>query len=331
MKKHLTTIILVLLFFFGLSLLLYPRVADYWNSFHQSRAINSYIERVSKIDNSVYDQIISSAREYNRSLGADGFRWFLTDEQREEYNSELNLDDNGVMGYITIDKINIQLPIYHGTKESVLQTSIGHIEWSSLPVGVSCWDSKARDGMYITDPTEGSHCVLSAHRGLPSARLFSDLDKLVEGDTFSLNILGETLTYQVDQIRVVVPSDLSELQIVSGKDYCSLVTCTPYGVNTHRLLVRGHRVNNPQGDIKVVSEAIQYKTVYIAPVVALPIILILLVLMMISTGRQRTHNRARSAAYDRYTDQGTITVIETDLDEIARNERLRKRRGKKDE
>jgi sortase A len=161
--------------------------------------------------------------------------------------------------------------------ESILQTSIGHIEGTSFPVGAYSYDyEKGR----VTDPSDGSHCVLSGHRGLPSAKLFSDLDKLVEGDTFNLNILGETYTYQVDQIRVVLPTDLSEIQIVEGKDYCTLVTCTPYGINTHRLLVRGHRVDNPQGDVAVVADAMIIDSVYVAPFIAAPIILILILIVL---------------------------------------------------
>ena len=262
-KSKLGDLILVLLLLIGLSLLLYPSFSDYWNSFHQTRAIVSYIERVANIDNTEYDAILASAREYNRALDNGEFRWFLTDEEKEVYNSELNVEDNGSMGYITIDKLHTLLPIYHGTNESVLQTAIGHIEWTSLPVG-----------------GEGTHTVLSGHRGLPSARLFTDLDRMVLGDKFILSVLNEVLTYEVDQIRVVEPMDLTELQIVPGKDYCTLVTCTPYGINTHRLLVRGRRVETEiaAAQVRIISEARQIDPEKVAPVIAFPILLILLLL-----------------------------------------------------
>ena len=270
--SRLSNVILVLVLLAGVILLAYPSFSDYWNSFHQSRAIMSYMENVGKMDTAEYEKIIQSAREYNQRRSSAEFRWFLPEEEIEAYERELNFNANGAMGYITIEKIHVQLPIYHGTSESVLQTSIGHLDWTSLPVG-----------------GEGTHCALSGHRGLPSAKLFSDLDKLTEGDVFSLSILNETLTYQVDQIRVVEPTDLADLQIVDGKDYCTLVTCTPYGINTHRLLVRGHRVANPQGDAKVVSDAMQIETVYVIPFVGVPILLLLLIMMLISTGRRGRH------------------------------------------
>ena len=279
-RINLGNIILVLILLTGMALLLYPSLSDYWNSFHQSRAIMTYMESVGKMDTSQYDSIMASARRYNAALDTGEFRWFLTEEEKAVYNAELNPDDGGPMGYITIDKINVQLPIYHGISEAVLQTSIGHLEWTSLPVG-----------------GEGTHCAFSGHRGLPSAKLFSDLDKLTEGDVFQLSVLNETLTYQIDQIRVVEPTDLTELQIVPGKDYCTLVTCTPYGVNSHRLLVRGHRVANPQGEAKVVSDAMQIDRVYVVPFIGVPILLVLLLMMLLTTGR---HARRRDSYAEIY-------------------------------
>ena len=273
-------IILVLMLLAGMFLLLYPSFSDYWNSFHQSRAISSYIEHVTKIDTSAYEGILASARKYNAGLNTGKFRWFLSDEEKEDYESELSLDESGAMGFLTIDKINVQLPIYHGTNEAILQTAIGHIEWSSLPVG-----------------GESTHAVFSGHRGLPSARLFTDLDKLNETDIFQLSVLNETLTYQIDQIRVVEPTDLTELQIVPGKDYCTLVTCTPYGINSHRLLVRGHRVANPQGDAKVVADAMQIDRIYVVPFIGVPILLVLLLMMLFTTGR---HARRRDSYAEIY-------------------------------
>ena len=262
-KSNITDIILILLLLAGLSLLLYPSFSDYWNSFHQSRAISSYVERVAQIDNAAYDEILASARRYNAALDTGQFRWFLRDEEKEIYNAELDVEGNGSMGYITIDKLHVQLPIYHGTSEMVLQSAIGHLEWTSLPVG-----------------GEGTHAVLSGHRGLPSARLFTDLDKLVLGDRFILSVLNEVLTYEVDQIRVVEPEDLTELQIVPGKDYCTLVTCTPYGINTHRLLVRGHRVETEvaAAQVRVIAEARQIDPEKVAPIIAFPMLVILFLL-----------------------------------------------------
>ena len=262
-QSHLGDIILILMLFIGLALLLYPSFSDYWNSFHQTRVIGSYIERVAHIDNTSYDEILSSAQRYNENLKSGGFRWFLADEEKEAYEAELNINDFGQMGYITIDKINTLLPVYHGTNESVLQSAIGHIEWSSLPVG-----------------GEGTHTVLSGHRGLPSARLFTDLDKMKVGDGFILSVLNEVLTYEVDQIRIVEPTDLSELQIVPGKDYCTLVTCTPYGINSHRLLIRGHRVETQisAAQVRVIAEARQIDPEKVAPIIGFPILVIMFLL-----------------------------------------------------
>ena len=186
-----------------------------------------------------------------------------------EYENLLNFTNSGNMGYIDIPKINIKLPVYHGISDEVLQTSIGHLPETSLPVG-----------------GESSHCVLSGHRGLPSAKLFSELDKLVEGDVFTLSILNETYSYEVDRIRVVLPADLSELKIIPGQDLCTLVTCTPYGVNTHRLLVRGHRVANAQGEAKVVADALQLEAAFVAPFIMAPMILILLLLLFVQPGKK---------------------------------------------
>ena len=279
-----STLILFGVFLIGLLIFLYPSIADYWNSFHQTRAIMSYSETVSKMSSEDYEKEIHEALNYNAELAKEGINWNMSDSDIEVYNDVLNFTGNGNMGYIKIDKIKVMLPIYHGMSESVLQTSIGHIEGTSFPVGAYSYDyEKGR----VTDPSDGSHCVLSGHRGLPSAKLFSDLDKLVEGDTFNLNILGETYTYQVDQIRVVLPTDLSEIQIVEGKDYCTLVTCTPYGINTHRLLVRGHRVDNPQGDVAVVADAMIIDSVYVAPFIAAPIILILVLIVLLGNRKPK--------------------------------------------
>ena len=276
LKKNGLTVILLVVLLAGLGLLLYPSFSDYWNSFHQSRAIASYAESVADMSREKYDEIIARAEAYNRELSKTGIKWILNDEEKENYNQQLAISDSSVMGYIDIPKIDIKLPIYHGTDESVLQIAIGHLEGTSLPVG-----------------GEGSHCVMSGHRGLPSAKLFSDLDRMAEGDTFSMTVMNRTLTYEVDQIRVVEPSDLSDLKIEKGKDYCTLVTCTPYGINTHRLLVRGHRTENPNGDAEIIADALQIEPVYIAPFLAVPVLLLLILGVLVVTGRQRSAARRK--------------------------------------
>ena len=265
-KSSFVTAILIAALLAGALLLLYPTVSDYWNSFHQSRAIASYAEQVADLDDNTYDQIWADARDYNETLDNSTSRFVMTEEQKKIYEALLNIADNGVMGYIEIPKIKCNLPIYHGTDEAVLQIAIGHVQGSSLPA----------DG-------ESTHCVLSGHRGLPSAKLFSDLDQLTEGDVFLLRVLDETLTYEVDQIRTVLPDELDDLAIEEGKEYCTLVTCTPYGINSHRLLVRGHRVENQASasTIRVTADAMQIEPLLIAPLVAVPMLLVLLVMVLI--------------------------------------------------
>ena len=277
---RLFTIILVGIMMAGIGLLAYPSLADYWNSFHQSRAVMTYAEHVADMQTDEYERFLNSAREYNSALAETGIKWGLTDEEKAAYNEELNIDGSGIMGYIKIQKIQVTLPLYHGTDEAVLQTSIGHLEGSSLPVG-----------------GEGTHCLLSGHRGLPSARLFTDLDQLREGDTFTMTVLNETLTYEVDHIWIVEPEDLSHLQIEEGKDLCTLITCTPYGINTHRLLVRGHRIENADGGAMVTADAIQIRPVFIAPFLAIPILIILLIWVLVTTSVNRRWNRDRKREY----------------------------------
>ena len=269
MKKkgnHLITILLVLIFLLGLSLLLYPAVSDYWNSKHQTRAIAVYSEEVSGLDKEQYQALWADAAAYNASLRERDNAYLLTEEQTAAYEQLLNVSGLGIMGYIEIPSIDCSLPIYHGTEESVLQIAIGHLEWSSLPVG-----------------GESTHCVLSGHRGLPSAKLFTNLDKLQEGDVFLLRVLDEVLTYEVDQILIVEPQETGALRIVEGEDYCTLVTCTPYGINTHRLLVRGHRIENaPEARlVRVTADAVQIEPLLVAPIVALPMLLLLLILLLL--------------------------------------------------
>ena len=272
MRKHLSTIVLVILLLIGLSLLLYPTVSDYWNSFHQTRAITTYAENVAALDNTIYEALWEAARAYNQELLGRNNGYILSEEQQAEYKSLLDISGQGVMGYIEIPKIDVSLPIYHGTEDPVLQVAIGHLEWSSLPVG-----------------GESTHCVLSGHRGLPSAKLFTNLDKLREGDTFLLRVLDEILTYEVDQILIVEPQDTAALEIVEGEDYCTLVTCTPYGINTHRLLVRGHRIDNIEEvkTVRVTADAVQIEPMLVAPVVAIPMLLILLILLLLPRRRKK--------------------------------------------
>lgn len=268
MKKKFSTIAIIFVLIAGLSLLLYPTISDYVNSLHQSRAISDYVEAVENLDKDTYDRIWNNAVEYNKQLLKKNNRYKMTDAERADYESQLNVSGSGIMGYVDIPEIKCTLPIYHGTDEDVLQIAAGHIDISSLPVG-----------------GKSSHCVISGHRGLPSARLFTDLNKMSEGDLFMLRILDETLTYEVDQIRIVLPNELSSIEITEGKDYCTLVTCTPYGVNTHRLLVRGHRVKNQELSKKaqVTADAMQIEPLLVAPIIAILLLLILMVALIIKS------------------------------------------------
>lgn len=270
-KKHLIDLILVTTLLVGLGLLLYPTVSDTWNKYHQSHAIANYAEQVANIDDSHYREMLLGAVEYNRKLDKNTF--VVPDEaDKKIYEETLDITGSGIMGYIEIQKIKCSLPIYHGTSDAVLQSAIGHIEGTSLPVG-----------------GESTHCVLSGHRGLPSAKLFTDLDKMEKGDKFVIRVLDETLTYEVDQILIVEPQDVSPLSIIEGEDYCTLVTCTPYGVNSHRLLVRGHRVENETESftIRVTADAIQIDTVIVAPFVAIPILIILILMVAFGGGKMK--------------------------------------------
>ena len=273
-KSVVSTVILILVFFLGLSLVLYPSVSDYWNSLHQSRAIATYAEEVSNLNTDRYEQLWAEAVDYNRPLRDRENAFLLSETQKAAYDSLLNVGGNGVMGYIEIPTIGVSLPVYHGTDEGVLQIAVGHIEWTSLPVG-----------------GESSHCVISGHRGLPSAKLFTNLDKLTEGDTFMLRVLDEVLTYEVDQILIVEPQETEPLRIEEGKDYCTLVTCTPYGINSHRLLVRGHRIDNLETSdaVRITADAIQIEPLLVAPFAALPLLAVLLVILLALPQKPKSH------------------------------------------
>lgn len=274
MRKYISTIILCITFITGLSLLLYPTVSNYWNAQHQTQAVVDYTERIEKMDDSEKLNEIGRAEDYNSMLIDNGRRFSPNKEEKENYNSILSVDDNGMMGYITIPELRLKLAIYHGVDESVLQVGIGHIEGSSLPVG-----------------GEGTHCVLSGHRGLPSAKLFTDIDKLVIGDVFMLHVYDEMLTYEIDQILIVEPEDYSALAIEEGKDYCTLITCTPYGINTHRLLVRGHRVENKVIDgTRVTSDAIKVnKYLVIAGVSLLLLVMYYLLVLIVKLYKKKRY------------------------------------------
>lgn len=274
-KKHnFTTVLLVLILLIGLSLLLYPSFSDYWNSFHQSRAIAQYAEEVANLDTEHYEALLQAAADYNATLPGRSNQYLLSDAQREQYDKLLDVSGTGVMGYIEIPGIHCSLPIYHGTSEAVLQIAVGHLEWTSLPTG-----------------GPGTHCVLSGHRGLPSAKLFTNLDKLEIGDLFMLRVLDEVLTYEIDQILIVEPQATAALKIVEGEDYCTLVTCTPYGINTHRLLVRGHRIDNLEEakTVRVTADAIQIEPLLVAPIVSIPILLLLLISLLLPKRRGKHH------------------------------------------
>ncbi len=265
-KKNISTILLFIVFFAGLSLLLYPSFADYWNSLHQSQMIADYAQVVAEIDEVDYTHIWQDALDYNAALPQKRNRYIMSDDERAEYESLLNISGSGVMGYIEIPDIKVSLPVYHGVDPAVLQIAVGHIEGSSLPVG-----------------GPSSHCVLSGHRGLPSAKLFTNLDQVELGDIFLMRILDETLTYEVDKIIIVDPDEVEALEIAEGEDLCTLVTCTPYGVNSHRLLVRGHRVENRPGykNIRVTADAMLLDPVVVAPLIAAPMIIAFVLWVMI--------------------------------------------------
>ena len=276
-----SAILLILGCVVGLSMLLYPSFADYWNSRVSMVAITDYEKTVETLDESEYEEIWQAARTYNEILyhGSGGTEYSLADH----YDECLNVSGVGLMGYVEIPKIKVMLPLYHGVSDSVLQIAAGHLEWTSLPVG-----------------GENTHCALSGHRGLLSAKLFTDLDQLREGDEFMLNILDETLTYQVDQIRIVEPEDTSDLAIEEGKDYCTLVTCTPYGINTHRMLVRGHRVETKIG-VHIVSEAVLVDQLIVASFLALPVLFALLMVVLFKKPKPQ---KPKVTYSDLFTDDG---------------------------
>lgn len=271
MKKNKSTLILILVFFVGLSVMLYPTLSDYVNQRNQSRAVANYAQSVDTMTDADYSAYFDAADAFNAQVAANENALYRPD-QLSGYYDTLDITGTGIMGYITIAKIGVELPIYHGTSDSVLQIAAGHLEGTSLPVGGA-----------------STHAVISAHRGLPSAKLFTNLDQLEVGDTFTITVLDRVLTYEVDKITIVLPTQTDNLLVADGKDYVTLMTCTPYGINTHRLLVRGRRVETPDQfkRIRVTAEALKIEPIIVAPVMALPMLLILLIGMLLSTRKRK--------------------------------------------
>lgn len=278
LKKHIFELVLYLVLFAGLCLMLYPIVSNWWNARHQTRAISEYVEMVESVSTEQQDAMLAAARAYNARLAGEDTNFLLEEDQQLEYNSLLDISGTGVMGRIRIPSINVDLPIYHTVEETVLQVGIGHIPGSSLPVG-----------------GPGTHSLLSGHRGLPSSRLFTDLNQMQVGDIFIISVLGQTMTYQVNQIRIVLPEEVDELSITPGKDYVTLITCTPYGINTHRILVRGHRIENlSDATLAIVSEARRVPAGYVTAVLAVPLLAITALVMVLFGGRSGKKGRKNS-------------------------------------
>ena len=271
MKKYISTIFLFLVLIVGLSLLLYPSFSDYWNSLHQSYAIANYDAALENLSEEDYSHLFAQAEDYNERIKQIKYPLMYHD-QVEGYYEALDVSGTGIIGYISIPMIGVELPIYHGTSEGVLQVAVGHLEGTTLPIG----------GI-------GTHAALSAHRGLPSARLFTDLDKLDVGDIFTVTVLDRLLTYEIDQILIVEPSDVEALYVVDGQDYCTLITCTPYGINSHRMLIRGHRIETAEVKAvrRVTADAVQIEPVIVAPLVAAPMLLVLLIWLLLPKRRRK--------------------------------------------
>ncbi len=281
LSRRATTILLFVLLFVGLSVLLYPTVADWWNSRTQTRAIAMYEDTVDEISAAQREQMLEEAEQYNEAIYEVGSAAAITDPDIVSgYWETLDITGTGIMGYVTIDRINVNLPIYHGTEASVLQTGAGHLQGTTLPIG-----------------GESRHCVISAHRGLPSARLFTDLDKLEVGDTFTVKVLDQTYTYEVDKISIILPDEIEYIYIEDGEDYLTLMTCTPYGINTHRLLVRGTRIDNIEG-LNITPDADQINALVVAPFIAAPMLLALLIWLLVSTRKRKKQDAAGESSQD---------------------------------
>ncbi|MBR6760426.1 MAG: class C sortase [Oscillospiraceae bacterium] len=275
MKKHRSNIILICIFLVGLSVMLYPSISNYVNSKNASKAITSYHNTLDNTSQEEFDRIFAEADDYNDRLATTKSSFFKPSLVKG-YEEALDITGTGIMGYIKIDKIDVELPIYHSVDEGVLQIGVGHLEGSALPTG-----------------GKGNHCVLSGHRGLPSAKLFTDLDELEPGDTFTITVLNRLLTYEVDQVKIVSPTDTDDLQRDALEDYCTLVTCTPYGINTHRMLVRGRRIENADAVpmIYVATEAFRIDKLIVASIIAIPMLLILLIILIVQDIRAKIRRR----------------------------------------
>ena len=286
-KKSKSNILLALVFLAGLSFLLYPVVSNYLNTRMQSGVVSGYQEYVQTTNTEEHLRMISQAKQYNEDLLSLPKGFAMTEEQKAVYNSLLNLSGSGMMGYLEIPCIDVTLPIYHGTEEDVLQQAIGHIEWSSLPVG-----------------GESTHCVVSGHRGLPTADLLTHIDRMRLGDRFYLNVLGQTLEYQVDAINVVLPSDTSLLTIEEGRDYVTLLTCTPYGINSHRLLVRGSRILDGKptsGTVILTDEIEEISLVYVIPVALILLVVLGLTGMGVTALARKKRTKEKPGEQDEAT------------------------------
>lgn len=292
MKKRKTTIIMVLFFFMGLLVLLYPSLSDFYNQKHQSKTIGNYEELLSSYQEEDYQKIFDEANDYNNKL-KELKNPLTTSNIIGTYNETLDINDNGMMGYLSIDKIKVELPIYHGTGEDVLNKAVGHIEGTSLPVG----------GI-------GTHSVLSAHRGLPSSKLFTDLDKLEIGDTFTITILNKLITYEIDKITTVRPNQTKELTIDKNNDYVTLLTCTPYGINTHRLLVRGKRIANLEDKkLYITTESFKINSLIITPIVAIPIVFTILLIIIFKPIEKNNSNLMDKYIYpSKYKENKSLEV-----------------------
>jgi sortase A len=281
MKKW-QTVVLVIVFLVGLSLLLYPPFSNYWNSLRQSRLVYSYMQDVSKLESAQKKELFQAADAYNQKLAQAPIHFNLSAQEQEEYEATLDVSGTGVMGYLEIPKIGVSLPIYHGTEEVVLEFAIGHLAGTSVPVG-----------------GESTHSVLTGHTGLPSAKLLTDMDEMELGDIFYVQIMDETLTYEVDQIKKVLPENTQYLSIIDGEDHCTLITCTPYGINTHRLLVRGRRIETARGAMmRFSADALLIDPLVVMPILAVPILLILFLLVMAKPNRSKKREKQLKALQD---------------------------------
>lgn len=269
MKKHISTIALIMIFLIGLSVLLYPSVSNYINQIDATEAVGNYDQHAEVLDDETAQNMLAAAEAYNLSLLENPAEFINGEPKEQAYKALLDLTGNGIMGSITIQRIGVNLPIYHGTSEDVLSKAVGHIEGSSLPVG-----------------GRSTHVVLSGHRGLPAAKLFTDLDQLELGDTFTIKVLKETLTYEVDDIKIVLPEEIADIGIIPGEDYVTLITCTPYAVNTHRLLVRGKRIETAQSAY-VPTDAVMVGTEIVLPVVITPFFVTWVLIALFGSGKKK--------------------------------------------